>query len=1191
MRKFLNYTLAIFLMGAFVTVGCNQFEDDINKLKDDVAALQESLTDVQSKIDDGAVITDVTPTADGLKITLSDGSSYDVKNGANGAKGDKGDKGDTGAQGEAGATGAQGEAGTPGSVVTIGENGNWFIDGVDTELAAQGEQGEQGEQGQQGNYFIPGPAADYHWLEVTVAPDGTKDTVDTEVQWLPEDVLTAIVDENGFVTLFNVMDADGNYGEVVLGNVVIRSISPLPKYWNDNEDVAAVRFYTLFDAPLPLFQTSLYGQDKGQDYQLYNTAAVQSYITSNVPMVKWRVNPQNADVKDVTWEYASLSLTKGACEEIVSIEGDVVAKDGYVEIPTLLHAHNLSDAHRYVDMDVIDAIADFENMESIDMIYLNATDAQGNVVSSNATDLTVQHDPLWPRFIFNPLHESSKVVINDTEEWEDSFDDLPVFDITLDLNPAYYDKASMPTSNGEEILDSDEATNQNNPANLILPYDEGTIDLNKYVETITGRESQMIKAGLNELVEMGLGMTPLTPEDAASLAQALVDGSVDADLLRNLGFDVKYKFEELANFYVKDHKSGAVTDQQWFIEEGAEGVFNLVPKYTTSAKDRTPIVKVDAVVTSCCGTEAVVASAFIKLVITDAPDPVTYSDFTYVVDPFTVTYSSKNEANGLPRYDTTPYLRNPFLDLGFDTKRQKHTDSEDININLYGAPEISLSNDEFVSQYGTVAMDNLAYISGNDPADLTRKHTCTYFYFCDEKGKKLTNSEIMEGVTASYREIVVDGINTIQVGIFVDPETIDFDGCHNVKADGTHDEVSDDYTVYVKVDHINGKQGVIFKFDFTVNHRNSFMMNESFLVKEDSEYYVAGAVEPVVLAKGDNRRNNNAWELYTEAVEHFDNYLGRSETGYVADSTSEFPFIYNMESEGAIQGYYFEEATPGTISKVLRSSLLRFADRTWDVVTDVRTAGSITDFQEALVNPLTGTTRKTIVDDVYNTDIELVKEFVQTQKWDDIASATDKLEMGAFIQDDDVKFVNTFVNAKNLLDWRGDYTKYTVRFLNPFYISGPTTAVLKDKVGDDKLDLKPLVWLRLTEDDQLVSKGHVTENGVAKDTYFMDYVEVMDAGHPSNLSTRNTDYTVEYVLEKTGNKNIDNNLVLDSATGVLTWKTSATALTVPQEAVVKAIITVVADPTKGTAYPGNNQLIGTYTKNITVTIGKFEGAI
>ena len=84
--------------------------------------------------------------------------------GAQGPKGEKGDKGDTGETGPMGPTGPQGETGKTGPTgpqgekgsdgtngsdghspeITIGENGNWFIDGVDTGKSSRGETGLDG---------------------------------------------------------------------------------------------------------------------------------------------------------------------------------------------------------------------------------------------------------------------------------------------------------------------------------------------------------------------------------------------------------------------------------------------------------------------------------------------------------------------------------------------------------------------------------------------------------------------------------------------------------------------------------------------------------------------------------------------------------------------------------------------------------------------------------------------------------------------------------------------------------------------------------------------------------------------------------------------------------------------------------------------------------------------------------------
>ena len=70
----------------------------------------------------------------------------------------KGEKGDTGPQGEPGQPGADGH--TP--VITIGSNGNWFIDGVDSESPARGPQGEPGQDGKDG--YTPYIQDGYWWI-------------------------------------------------------------------------------------------------------------------------------------------------------------------------------------------------------------------------------------------------------------------------------------------------------------------------------------------------------------------------------------------------------------------------------------------------------------------------------------------------------------------------------------------------------------------------------------------------------------------------------------------------------------------------------------------------------------------------------------------------------------------------------------------------------------------------------------------------------------------------------------------------------------------------------------------------------------------------------------------------------------------------------------------------------------------
>ena len=121
--------LAAFALSSVMFVSCNKWEDEINELDSKVAALEQTVASLKAAVDGGAVITGVSNTSEGVKFTLSNGQSYTVNHGAVGA---------TGATGEAGKDGQDGKDGKPGSVVTIGENGNWCIDGVDQGVSAVG---------------------------------------------------------------------------------------------------------------------------------------------------------------------------------------------------------------------------------------------------------------------------------------------------------------------------------------------------------------------------------------------------------------------------------------------------------------------------------------------------------------------------------------------------------------------------------------------------------------------------------------------------------------------------------------------------------------------------------------------------------------------------------------------------------------------------------------------------------------------------------------------------------------------------------------------------------------------------------------------------------------------------------------------------------------------------------------------
>ena len=133
--------------------------------------------------EDGVSVLSIVKTAteglvDTYTITYSDGShsTFTVTNGANGVDGAQGIQGEKGEDGH-----------TP--VITIGANGNWYVDDVDTGISAQGPKGDQGEQGIQGEVGPQGPQGE-QGIQGETGPQGEKG--DTGVS-----ITSTYIDENG----------------------------------------------------------------------------------------------------------------------------------------------------------------------------------------------------------------------------------------------------------------------------------------------------------------------------------------------------------------------------------------------------------------------------------------------------------------------------------------------------------------------------------------------------------------------------------------------------------------------------------------------------------------------------------------------------------------------------------------------------------------------------------------------------------------------------------------------------------------------------------------------------------------------------------------------------------------------------------------------------------------------------------
>ena len=113
-KKFLSAILfgALMIGSTGTFTSCKDYDDDIKDLQGQIDANKTAIEKINALVNGGSVITGVTKTDKGVTVTLSNNTSFELTNG---------------------------EKGTAGSVVEIGENGNWWIDGKDTGKPSKGD--------------------------------------------------------------------------------------------------------------------------------------------------------------------------------------------------------------------------------------------------------------------------------------------------------------------------------------------------------------------------------------------------------------------------------------------------------------------------------------------------------------------------------------------------------------------------------------------------------------------------------------------------------------------------------------------------------------------------------------------------------------------------------------------------------------------------------------------------------------------------------------------------------------------------------------------------------------------------------------------------------------------------------------------------------------------------------------------
>ena len=88
-RKYFSALLmgALTIASVSTFTSCKDYDDDISGLQQRIDDLSKKIDDINTQITNGAILTNVTPTANGVTVSLSNGKTYDITNGKDGKDG------------------------------------------------------------------------------------------------------------------------------------------------------------------------------------------------------------------------------------------------------------------------------------------------------------------------------------------------------------------------------------------------------------------------------------------------------------------------------------------------------------------------------------------------------------------------------------------------------------------------------------------------------------------------------------------------------------------------------------------------------------------------------------------------------------------------------------------------------------------------------------------------------------------------------------------------------------------------------------------------------------------------------------------------------------------------------------------------------------------------------------------------
>ena len=321
-------TLAVVSTGSLVS--CKDYDDDITNLQNQINELNTLVKTIQGQIEKGAILTAVTPTANGVTVELSNGKTYDITNGQ------------------------KGDAGVDGTVWKIGDNGNWWSSTagaafVDTGMAAQGAKGAKGDKGDKGDtgaagaagaagatgatgaagkdgkYYVPNEQTGTFW----VYNDGDKAAYDSKISYVAAATVSAIWEKDK-LTINNV---EGATDKKVVINLTteLKSLVFSPELYYGGIEAVDVASYKYMPLKLKAVNANA---DNAADAP---TNAATEYFTYAPELnATYFLNPSNAKINtEDLKKYKFLPYDKEYSRAIASTDFTVTKaeeKDGQVTV-------------------------------------------------------------------------------------------------------------------------------------------------------------------------------------------------------------------------------------------------------------------------------------------------------------------------------------------------------------------------------------------------------------------------------------------------------------------------------------------------------------------------------------------------------------------------------------------------------------------------------------------------------------------------------------------------------------------------------------------------------------------------------------------------------------------------------------------------------------------------------------------